>query len=517
MTRSLLSTICLLWVMLGAPAMAPAASARDCIALKAVNLDDEGLLPPAPRRRLFAPFLGECIEPALLQRLLEAVATAYLQRGFVTTRPYIQPQDVADGRLRISVLIGRVEAVVDAETGRSDRRLRNAFAGQEGRILNLRRLETALEWINRPPSVDARFELRPGSEPGGTRVVVHAAEGRPWRLTLGGTAWLNGASRRVLTAEAAWDNPLDLNDILKLNLNTSRVRRQLQGGRAGGLEYSLPLGGLLASLSLSRSSYRQRLPSAGSALRATGRTDQIELKLARVLSRAQRHKLDLNLALRHQRIRNRIAGVSLDVSSYRASQVRLGLTGLRLWPWGNLTADYGFTRGTPWFGARSDGDPLSSPGLRHMFRRHELELELQARPRPGLELASLLHVQYAPDPLYDNDRLAVGSDATVRGYLDRNLLGDKAWYLRNDLRLSRRVDTPAGPLQLTFGPGLDYGRVQCQATNRESCGVVAGLSLNASAAFRGGRLALSWSRPLRRLPDGTRPDDVVRLDLTWTF
>ena len=148
------------------------------------------------------------------------------------------------------------------------------------------------------------------------------------------------------------------------------MRRYLQGGRGGGFVYSLPLSGLLASLYLSRSSYRQRLFVADVTF--SGRSDLIALKLDKVLMRDKRHKLDIGVAMRHQRIRNNIAGVPLEVSSYRTSQASIELTGLQIWPWGSLMANYAFSHGTPWFGARTDEDPLSSPELRHMFRRHEL-------------------------------------------------------------------------------------------------------------------------------------------------
>ena len=488
----------------------PTIAVGTCIALREVDIDDDGLLSAAQRKALVQRFVGQCLDQALLRALLHALAAEYSSQGYITTRPYLQPQDASDGKVRVSVLRGTVEAVVDAASGHSNRRLRNLFAGQQGQPLNLRRLETSLEWINRLQSVDARFELRPGKRAGGTVVAVRTTESRPWRLTFGGIFWPTD-SQRAIIAEATWDNPLDLNDILEFHLNTSQVRRYLQGGRGGGFVYSLPLSGLLASLYLSRSSYRQRLSVADVTF--SGRSDLIALKLDKVLIRDKRHKLDIGVAMRHQRIRNNIAGVPLEVSSYRTSQASIELTGLQIWPWGSLMANYAFSHGTPWFGARTDEDPLSSPELRHMFRRHELELKFSARLQPRLELTSLLHAQYSPDALYNNDRLVVGSDVTVRGYLYRNLLGDTAWYTRNDLRLHWRADA----LQWGLGPGLDYGRAQCHATNRSTCGVVAGLSLNASAAYGGVQLAASWSHPLRRLPDGHRPDDVVRLDLIWTF
>ena len=157
-----------------------------CIALREVDIDDDGLLSAAQRKALVQRFVGQCLDQALLRALLHALAAEYSSQGYITTRPYLQPQDASDGKVRVSVLRGTVEAVVDAASGHSNRRLRNLFAGQQGQPLNLRRLETSLEWINRLQSVDARFELRPGKRAGGTVVAAPWWRCVPPRVALGG-------------------------------------------------------------------------------------------------------------------------------------------------------------------------------------------------------------------------------------------------------------------------------------------------------------------------------------------
>ncbi len=140
----------LLWLALAA---APALDAEtECPRLARVDIDDNRLLPAAERDRIVTAAVGRCIEPALLRELLTRLSNAYLERGYVTTRPYLPEQDIAEGVVEIGVVVGTIEAIVDASTGAPDRRLAVAFAGA-GEVLNLRRLETARETLERVASV----------------------------------------------------------------------------------------------------------------------------------------------------------------------------------------------------------------------------------------------------------------------------------------------------------------------------------------------------------------------------
>ena len=226
-----------LWLALAAgPALA---AETDCLRLARVDIDENRLLPAAERERIVAAAVGRCIEPALLRELLSLLSNAYLERGYVTTRPYLPEQDIADGVVEVGVVVGTIEAIVDAAPGAPDRRLAAAFAGA-GEVLNLRRLETALETLERVASVSAGFEIRPGARPGASIVAVEFNESRPWRLELGVNGQTDLDDR--LSLLFALDNPFDVNDALVVRANTGEVRETLQSNRSGEVEYSLGFG-----------------------------------------------------------------------------------------------------------------------------------------------------------------------------------------------------------------------------------------------------------------------------------
>ena len=101
-----------------------------------------------------ALFVEQCINPELLREILTELSEWYLRQGYVTTRPYLEEQDISDGQVEVQVLVGRIEAIVDADTGQTNRRISTAFAFHDD-ILNLRELESSLEMMERPSSVTA--------------------------------------------------------------------------------------------------------------------------------------------------------------------------------------------------------------------------------------------------------------------------------------------------------------------------------------------------------------------------
>jgi hemolysin activation/secretion protein len=59
-----------------------------------------------------------------------------------------------------------------------------AFPGKVGEALNLREVEQLVDQLNRLPSKQAQMELTPGTQIGGSEVVVKNTPQKPWRASL---------------------------------------------------------------------------------------------------------------------------------------------------------------------------------------------------------------------------------------------------------------------------------------------------------------------------------------------
>ena len=155
-----------------------------CTRLERVDIEASSLFSPSARQAIIDPFLGSCIDADLTRRVLSDISNYFIDNGYVTTRPYLLEQDISDGQIEIRILIGYIEAIVDADSGASNGKIATAFMFND-EVLNLRELETSLETIERVSSVSAEIEIRPGTRQGGSIVAIKTVESEPLRLELG--------------------------------------------------------------------------------------------------------------------------------------------------------------------------------------------------------------------------------------------------------------------------------------------------------------------------------------------
>ena len=144
-----------------------------CFPIKNIELKGADSLPASDRERLLKPYIGQCLGVAQLNELLKAITDYYLGKGRVTSRAYLPQQDLSSGYLQVLVVEGKLEALKSAEGSTvTERELAMAFPGRVGEALNLREIEQLVDQLNRLPSKQAQMELTPGSQVGGSDVVV---------------------------------------------------------------------------------------------------------------------------------------------------------------------------------------------------------------------------------------------------------------------------------------------------------------------------------------------------------
>ncbi len=511
-----------LLLCLAAPCHAQAVNGDTCTRLLEVEIAGSEIIPPHRQQALVAPFLGACIDAATTGKLLAALSDTLIASGYVTSRPYLVEQDVADGQLEIRILEGRIEAFVDAASGESDRRIAAAFLFT-GEILNLRELETGLEALQRVASVDASLEIRPGRSAGGSIVAIERRETRPMRFEIGANA------RTDLDDQLGFlfnlDNPLDINDILQLRINDGALRGLLQSNRSRELAYSFGLGAYQFEAQHGEIDYRQRLQGIDGSFVAEGKSIVDLLGYRQTLLRGRASRLTLAVSLKLEDTRNFLENVEIEISSYRTSQLRLGLRHDWYHPWGQWSNEVTYHRGLDAFGARDDEffENLDGAGNPGRLQFEKLVFESQWRyylAAPDWYLDSRLHLQYSEDILFTADKLTLGSPLTVRGYAAA-LSGSNGGYLHGDItRQFRAAGVAPGAARalksLALSFGLDYGEVGCEIDNPDICGNIYGAGIGLLVRDANFSAQLQWGRPLKRIADGIGDHDLWLLDLRWS-
>lgn len=196
-------------------------SGRPCFQVDTLTVEGATLLPAGLIASIIGDAVPGCLERADIQRIMRSIDAAYADRGFITSKTYIPPQNIGSGALTLAVVEGFVEDILltDAtkqiDNARGDHQLATAFPGKDKRPFQLRDFEQGLNQMNRRKSVDATLQLQPGEEAGGSYVIVQRIQNDPVRGfvrldDLGADA----SGRRKLSFDLEVDDLLGANDTL---------------------------------------------------------------------------------------------------------------------------------------------------------------------------------------------------------------------------------------------------------------------------------------------------------------
>jgi hemolysin activation/secretion protein len=128
-----------------------------------------------------ARYAGHCLGVNEITQIMGLVTRDYIERGYVTTRAYLPAQDLHTGTLLIDVVEGVIEQLKQ-DDGAARLPLNTSFPAGAGQLLNLRDLEQGIDQLNRLQSNNATLDIQPGSQPGGSNVVIHNQPSRPVHL-----------------------------------------------------------------------------------------------------------------------------------------------------------------------------------------------------------------------------------------------------------------------------------------------------------------------------------------------
>lgn len=480
-----------------APSLPATGACRD---IKEIVLTGVSLLSGDEQRDLTRPYLNRCLLATDIERLLGDLIKAYMDHGNISVRPYIRAQDLSGGRLEILVVEGQVESILLNDGGKKSINLSTAFPGVVGQPLNLRDIEQGMDQVNRLASNSATMEILPGAAPGDSVVSITNTPAFP----LGFTPTLDNLGSETtgvnqLGGTLNVSNPLSLNDFFSYTRKESFAPdRSKRISIMDSVYYSVPFGYALLSLSYNVSSYLTPvILASGTALRSTGDSESVMLKLDWVAYRDQVQKLTESIALTQKSSKNYLADQLLEVSSRNLTILDVDLQWNRFLTAGTVNLGIGYSKGLAMMGALNDAPNLvaEAPHAQGEKIRYSAGLSLPLKLGSlDASFSSQLSGQHALQALYGSEQMLLGSYYTVRGFVKNSLSGDRAHFLRNEFALT----VPNVPLaNVTMRPylGLDFGRVE--AYGNTPAGSLAGCALGVrfSSKTLNGDIALV--QPLR--------------------
>jgi hemolysin activation/secretion protein len=479
-----------------------------CFPIQDIELKGADSLSAADRNRLLKPYIGQCLGVTQLNELLKIITDDYIAKGRVTSRAYLPQQDLSSGHLQVLVVEGKLEGIKGAQGSTvTDRELAMAFPGKVGEALNLREVEQLVDQLSRLPSKQAQMELTPGSQIGGSEVLVKNQPQKPWRASLSrNNDGQKSTGEQQWGAGLEWDSPLGLADQLILRGGHDAISDHQKTSKNSMLYYNVPWGWWNFSYTYSESDYRTPGSVDDFKYKQWGDSQNHQLRAERVVHRDDVSKTSVNVGLTHLRTNNYINDTRLDVSSNRLSEFQVGISHGRRIGSAFVNLDVGMQNGIGAFDAQKDEQTRIRGNLTPTprYRKYTATLSyLQPFTLWGesLSFSSLATGQRSEDVLYAPQRMSLGGSYSVRGFKDQQLNGDSGGYWRNEVRWARPVTLDwMRPAFAEYGAsvGYDQGVIRNDRYNDDQHGRVSSNSLELFARGKHVSTSVTFAHSLER-------------------
>ena len=493
-----------------------------CFRIESIRLDGEGA--QAFRWALKAadpkndPATGRCLGTAGINIVMKRVQNAIIAKGYVTTRVFAASQDLKGTQtLTLTVVPGRIRAIRFADGTDSRARYRNAVPARTGDLLNLRKIEQALENFQRIPTVSADIQIVPAesqSEGVGESDLVITWQQRAVQrvgLTLDDSG-SDATGKLQAGVTVSLDNLTGANDLFYVNYGHDVFNSAGLGSQSWTAHWDAPWAFWSLGATASGYDYHQTVAGAYTDVVFSGESNNADVRLSRMLFRNATTKFDGYARAWMRDSKNFVDGTEVEVQRRRTGGWEAGLTYRRFV--GNMTLDgnLAYRRGTGAFKAQHAPEELFDEGTSRMkviTADAQLAVPFQWG-RQRLRYTSSWRAQWNRTPLVSQDRFAIGGRYTVRGYDGVvSLTGDRGWLVRNDLGL-----TLGGGQELYVG--ADYGHVGGR-TEWELTDYLAGAVIGLRGGWKGGYWDLFVGAPIDKPEGYPTAYTTTGFSLGWSF
>ena len=489
---------------------------KPCFPISRVSLNGNDALPHwLPLQRLSNQAAGRCLGGKGINLLMSTLQNRLIDHGYITTRVLAPAQDLNSGELKLTIVPGKVRKVILMPDSGQYISLYSAFPVHAGALLDLRDIEQGLENLQRLPTVQASMEIMPGAQPGESDVELRWQQSRMWRV---GASLDDSGTRSTGRYQGgltfSLDNPFSLSDLFYISASSSLEKHHDKGSSNLTGHYSLPFGWWTAGLTVNSYDYHQLVAGLNQDYRYSGKSQNLNFQLSRVLHRSGSQKTTLSWDMLAKESKNFINDTEVEVQRRRTSAWRVGLQHRHYIAQSTLDAGISWQRGTRWFGALSApeeyfGEATALSKILQLSAQLDIPFALgQQQFRYNVQYQR----QLSNTPLTPQEQFAIGSRWSVRGFDgERSLNADRGWFVRNELAWTTPL--PQQALYL----GIDYGEVGGKGTENLVGNHLAGgaIGLRGQAFKTGYELfaAVPFSKP-----NGFKTDPVsLGFNLNWQY
>ncbi|MBA3581715.1 MAG: ShlB/FhaC/HecB family hemolysin secretion/activation protein [Gammaproteobacteria bacterium] len=426
------------------PAVTPTSTSSlpaGCFTITRIDIQHATLLDKNTRATLTAPLLNSCVSFERINQLLRDITAFYFDQGYITTRAYLPEQDIGAGVLIVHVVEGKTTTI-----GFSDTRIKSAgsiytaFPGLIGAPLNLRDIEQGLDQMNRLQSQKTRVEFLPGDNPGETRVMLDRITTSPYQFRLQyDNSGQESTGIEQMSLFAGMDTPFNINDYTYIYVQSDIEDASTeQESKNIAWHYDLPWGYWLVGIDSSQFKYQSPVEGRLQRFISSGINNSTSLFFNYLLTRDRSSKNRIKLKLQRDSTKNFIEDVKLDTSSRVLSTASLEISHQHFLPNNQeITFSATYHQGIRAWDAEKD-DPNAVDVPLAQFEKYTTNTSYTKNTgikNVPVNFSSTLRTQYSADPLFNSEKMSVGSQFSVRGYKEKSISGEKGGIWRNDVTI----------------------------------------------------------------------------------
>lgn len=425
-----------------------------CFSIEKINLLGISMLSLKAQQSIINPYQNRCLSINEIQTVAKAITNYYIEQGYITSQAFIPEQDLAQHKLAIEIIEGRIESI-DIENSSSNLSTM-IYPNLIGEILNLRDIEQGLEQLNRSKTSKYTIDIQPGKINGYSRIVISKKSTKiplssQFTIDNSGT---QSTGKTLITGRLWLDSILGLGEQWSVSANTDTDFSHSHYNRYYVASVNVPYGYWSYRYQFYRNKTLQPFQSTGHTYDYKGKNTNQQFDVNQLIYRDGKQRLTLQSSLKHKKALTQLSQQTLTISSPTLTSFSFSPQYSTILGQGYFTFNPAFELGLSVLGSSPDYIAVDSP--RTHYRKYSLSSSYQYYFTNGMTYLTSFYGQYSPDNLYGIERVSIGGQYSVRGYQEQSLSGNCGLYWRNEIN-TKIASTDIG--QLDFIAALDYGYI----------------------------------------------------------
>ena len=152
--------------------------------VREIAVEGNTIFTHAELKPLLIPYENQELTIEKIKALTQSITQKYRQEGFGTSFAYLPHQQVRAETLRINVFEGKVDTIkIEENRFFRKKQIRSYFSIQEGEVLNIKKIESALRHLNEHPDRTVQAKLIAGTKPATSDIVLTVKDRFPVHLS----------------------------------------------------------------------------------------------------------------------------------------------------------------------------------------------------------------------------------------------------------------------------------------------------------------------------------------------